>query len=137
MREVFEARGIGYAFAVGCDFRLTTSGQVKTRADQALELVESHGWNRRSAGAGSKGPRYYDWAWITTASPSHHLLIRRSISTGELATTSALTDLVKAAGARWAVKDDFQGSKQATCLDGTRPPCCPSTTSSTRRKTAA
>ena len=129
LREVFEARGIGYVFAVGCDFQLTTSGHRTMRADQALELVESHGWNRRSAGAGSKGPRYYDWAWIAAASPRHHLLIRRSISTGELAYYLAfvpehyvcsLTDLVKAAGARWAVEDDFQGPKQATCLDGTQ-----------------
>jgi hypothetical protein len=29
LREVSEARGIGYVFAVGCDFQLSTSGQVK------------------------------------------------------------------------------------------------------------
>jgi len=129
LREVFEARGIGYVFAVGCDFTLTTSGYQAMRADQALELVEPGGWNRRSAGAGSKGPRYCDWAWIATASRRHHLLIRRSISTGELAHYYAfvpehyvcsLTDLVKVAGARWAVEDDFQDSKQVTALDGTQ-----------------
>lgn len=32
----------------------------------------------------------------------------------------SLTDLVKAAGARWAVEEDFQNSKQATALDGTQ-----------------
>jgi SRSO17 transposase len=129
LRELFEARGIGYVFAVGIDFQVTTSGYQKMRADQALRLVEPRGWNRRSAGAGSKGPRYYDWAWIATASPRHQLLIRRSISTGELAYFLAyapehyicsLTDLVKVAGTRWAVEDDFQDSKQATCLDGTQ-----------------
>jgi hypothetical protein len=126
---VFEARGIGYVFAIGCDLTLTTSGPQTTRADQALALVEPHGWNRRSAGAGSKGPRYYDWAFIATASRRHHLLIRRSISTGELAYYLAfvpeqyvcsLTDLVKVAGTRWAGEDDFQDSKQATALDGTQ-----------------
>lgn len=129
LREVFETRGIGYVFAVGRDFAVTTSGHEKMRADQALKLVEPAGWNRRSAGAGSKGPRYYDWAWIATASPRHQLLIRRSISTGELAYYLAfvpeqyvcsLTDLVKVAGTRWAVEDDFQDSKQATALDGTQ-----------------
>lgn len=50
------------------------------RADQALGLVEPRGWNRRSCGDGSKGRRLYDWAWIATASPRHHLLIRRKIS---------------------------------------------------------
>jgi SRSO17 transposase len=130
LRELFEQRGIGYVFAVGVDFRLTTSGREQMRADQALNLVEPAGWNRRSCGAGSKGPRYYDWAWIATASPRHHLLIRRSISNpGELAYYLAfvpehyacsLTDLVRAAGARWAVEDDFQDSKQAVALDGTQ-----------------
>ncbi|MBR7825202.1 IS701 family transposase [Actinospica sp. MGRD01-02] len=129
LRALFEARGIGYVFAVGCDFQLTTSGHRKMRADQALHLVEPHGWNRRSAGAGSKGPRHYDWARFATASHRHQLLIRRSISTGELAYYLAfvpdhyvcsLTDLVKAAGARWAVEDDFQDAKQAVGLDGTQ-----------------
>ncbi|MGW9031866.1 IS701 family transposase [Streptomyces sp. NPDC055722] len=113
LREVFEYRGIGYVFAVGCDFTITTSGHEQMRADQALGLVKPRGWNRRSAGAGSKGPRYYDWAWIATASPRHHLLIRRSISTGELAYYLAfvpehyacsLTDLVKVASSRWTVE---------------------------------
>jgi SRSO17 transposase len=108
--EVFEARGIGYVFAVGCDFQLTTSGQVRMRADQALGLVEARGWNRRSCGNGAKGRRLYDWAWIATASERHHLLVRRKISDPSepayyLAFVPAhyvcsLTDLVKVAGTR-------------------------------------
>jgi SRSO17 transposase len=129
LREVFEARGIGYVFAIGCDFQLTTSGHQKMRADNALHLVEPRGWNRRSAGAGSKGPRYYDWAWIATASPRHQLLIRRSISTGDFAYYLAfvpdgyvcsLTDLVKIADTSWAVEDDFQDAKQSVGLDETQ-----------------
>lgn len=129
LREVFEAREIGYVFAVGCDFRLTTSGQVRMRADQALGLVEARGWNRRSCGNGAKGRRLYDWAWIATASSRHHLIVRRSISTGELAYYLAyvpdhyvcsLTDLVKVAGTRWAIEDDFQDAKQAVGLDETQ-----------------
>jgi hypothetical protein len=129
LREVFESRGIGYVFAVGCDFTLTTSGSVRMRADQALDLVETRGWNRRSCGNGSKGRRLYDWAWIATASERHQLLIRRSIGTGELAYYVAyvpahyacsLTDLVKVACTRWAIEDDFQDAKQAVGLDGTQ-----------------
>jgi hypothetical protein len=37
------------------------------------------------AGQGSKGQRWYAWAWIATASPRHALLIRRHLKTGELA----------------------------------------------------
>jgi hypothetical protein len=39
----------------------------------------------RSAGRGSKGDRWYAWAWIATASLRHHLLGRRHLKTGELA----------------------------------------------------
>jgi SRSO17 transposase len=130
LREVFEARGIGYVFAVGCDFQLTTSGQVKMRADQALGLVEARGWNRRSCGNGSKGRRLYDWAWIATASPRHQLLIRRKISDPTelayyIAFTPAhyvcsLTDLIKVAGTRWAIEDDFRDAKQSVGLDQTQ-----------------
>ena len=57
LRTLFEQRGVGYVFAVGSDFHITTSGSVKMRADQALHLVEPHGWNRRSCGNGSTGRR--------------------------------------------------------------------------------
>jgi SRSO17 transposase len=130
LRGFFEDRGIGYVFAVPVDFHITTSGQVRMRADQALDLVESEGWNRRSCGAGAKGPRYYDWAWIATACPRHTLLIRRSISDpSEIAYFYAytpasyecsLTDLVKIAGTRWKVEDDFQDAKSTVGLDQTQ-----------------
>jgi hypothetical protein len=70
----------------------------------------------------------YDRAWIATASPRRHLLIRLSISDPTelayyIAFTPAhyvcsLTDLVKVAGIRWAIEDDFQDAKQAVALDG-------------------
>ena len=130
LREVFEREGIGYVFAVPVDHRITLVGQVRMRADQALNLVEAKGWNRCSCGAGAKGPRYYDWAWIATASPCHTLLIRRSISDpSEIAYFYAytseggacsLTDLVTIAGMRWKVEDDFQDSKSTVGLDQTQ-----------------
>jgi SRSO17 transposase len=130
LREFFEHRGIGYVFAVPVDHQVTTSGQVRIRADQALHLVEPGGWNHRSCGAGAKGPRYYDWAWITTDHPRRQLLIRRSITDpSEVAyfyayapenRVCSLTDLVKIAGARWKVEDDFQASKSTVGLDQTQ-----------------
>jgi SRSO17 transposase len=130
LRELFEQEGIGYVFAVPADFHITTSGQVRMRADAALALVEPAGWNRRSCGAGAKGPRYYDWAWIATDHPRRQLLIRRSISDpSEIACFYAyapegrvcsLTDLVKVAGTRWKVEDDFQDAKSTIGLDQTQ-----------------
>jgi hypothetical protein len=85
--------------------------------------------DRRSCGNGSKGRRLYDWVWIATASPRHQLMICRSISTGELAYylgyvpdyyVCSMTDLVKVAGTRWAIEDDFQDAKLAVGLDETQ-----------------
>jgi SRSO17 transposase len=125
LREFFEHRGIGYVFAVPVDHQVTTSGQVRIRADQ-----EPGGWNHRSCGAGAKGPRYYDWAWIATDHPRRQLLIRRSITDpSEVAyfyayapenRVCSLTGLVKIAGARWKVEDDFQDSKSTVGLDQTQ-----------------
>jgi SRSO17 transposase len=108
--------------AIGRDFQVTTSGHVKMRADRTLTLVESRGWNRHSCGNGSKGRHLHDWAWIATASACHRLLIRRSTSDlTELAHyvvyvpghyVCSLTGLVKVAGIRWAIEDDFQDANK-------------------------
>jgi len=103
------------------------------RPDQALHLVQPEGWNRRSTGMGAKGPRYYDWAWIATDHPRRQLLIRRAIADpNEIAyfyayapehRVCSLTDLVKIAGTRWKVEDDFQDSKTTAGLDQTQVRC--------------
>src|SRR2546428_6290664 len=61
-------------------------GTRVTCADAVKRLVkDKQRWEVRSAGSGSKGERWYAWAWIATASPRHHLLVRRHLTTGELA----------------------------------------------------
>lgn len=47
-------------------------------------LGRNKGWEVRSAGAGSKGERWYAWAWLATASPRHSLLVRRHLKTGDI-----------------------------------------------------
>jgi hypothetical protein len=46
-------------------------------------------WQRRSAGTGAKGQRWYSWALIETGDGDgdgrHHLLVRRNDKTSELA----------------------------------------------------
>jgi len=77
-------------------------------------------WEVRSAGSGSKGERWYAWAWLATASPRHCLLIRRHLKTGELAFHYCFvpdgqlltkTRLIRAAGLRWPVEEDFEFGK--------------------------
>jgi SRSO17 transposase len=125
-RQLFEEEGIQYVVAVGVDFRITTRTGTY-RADQAARGVDPAAWNRRSCGRGSKGPRVYDWAMIATSSPTHVLLVRRSITKPtDLAYFYAfipegqpltLTRLVTIAGYRWMVEEDFQQSKGQVGLD--------------------
>ena len=83
-------------------------------------------WEVRSAGQGSKGERWYAWAWIGTASPRHHLLVRRHLKTGELAfhycyvpegQLLTKTRLIRAAGLRWPAEEDFGFGKDCFGLD--------------------
>ena len=88
-------------------------------------------WVIDSCGAGSKGDRRCAWAWIATADPCRHLLIRRSLvpnakGVREVAFHSCfapedrpvtLRGLIKVAGRRWPVEEDFQLGKDAFGLD--------------------
>ena len=80
LRTFCEDRGVGYVLGVPCSFTIALNSQRTARADQALKLVGPKAWTRASAGPGSKGERLYAWAWIATASPRHHLLVRRNLA---------------------------------------------------------
>ena len=115
LREFFEAQEQAYVLRVPSNFRVTMrSGTVLTCAEAVSTLLKNkRSWEIRSAGKGSKGDRWYAWAWIGTSSPQHHLLIRRHTRTGELAfhycyvpdgQLCTKTRLIRAAGLRWPVE---------------------------------
>jgi SRSO17 transposase len=120
-------RDLGYVLKVPCSFRVALSHRGKVRADRAARLVPANGWNHRPAGTGSKGERSYEWAWIATTSPRHHLLIRRSLhDPTDLAyfhtyvppgRPVTLPTLVRVAGMRWPVEEDFRTGKGHFGLD--------------------
>ncbi|MFJ1890510.1 IS701 family transposase [Streptomyces sp. NPDC088170] len=85
LRALLESRGIGYVLAVACSARVRINqGRTAARADAVADRLPASAWHRQSAGAGAKGPRYYDWAWIEIGTDGHrHLLIRRNPSSGE------------------------------------------------------
>ena len=60
-------------------------GGGQRAAEAPAPLGGQRRWEVSSAGKGSKGERWYAWAWLATASPGHHLLVRRHLKTGELA----------------------------------------------------
>ena len=86
LREFCEGHDQAYVLRVPFSFRLTLTGGVTLTCKQAAARLGSRrGWEIRSAGTGSKGQRWYAWTWLATASARHHLLIRRHLTTGELA----------------------------------------------------
>ncbi|MFZ0044774.1 MAG: IS701 family transposase [Streptosporangiaceae bacterium] len=123
LRDWLEEQHVSYVLAVPKSFTAATAAG-KLRADELAALVPAAGWQQLSCGDGAKGPRFYDWALIATTSPDHHLLVRRPVTGGELAfftchapAGTSLADLVKVAGARWAVEECFQAAKNETGLD--------------------
>lgn len=128
LRTELEARGVGYVLAVGCAARVTTATGV-WRADTLAATLPKRAWQRLSAGAGAKGHRYYDWAWVdihNAVGESGHrwLLVRRNRRTGELAFYRCyapgrvgLPVLVRVAGRRWTIEQSFQTGKGQTGLD--------------------
>jgi SRSO17 transposase len=124
LRAWLEDQGINYVMAISCDQRFSTpTGRM--RADELAALAPQRGWQRLSAGAGSKGQRLYDWLLLQPRTNVHQLLVRRSISKPtELAyyivhtsTPVPLAELVGVAGSRWAVEETFQFTKNETGLD--------------------
>ena len=112
---------------VPSNFHLTLAKEVKLSCKQAAaRLAGDRRWEVRSAGIGSKGARWYAWAWLATISPRHYLLIRRHRATGELAfhychvpqgEAMSLSRLIRAAGLRWPAEENFQFSKGCSGLD--------------------
>ena len=128
LREFFEEHGQAYVLRVASSFMITmVPGAEMTCADAVKALLKDRRrWEVRSAGKGSKGERWYAWAWIATASSRHHLLIRRHLKTGELAfhycyvpegQLLTKTRLIRAAGLRWPVEEDFETGKDCLGLD--------------------
>jgi SRSO17 transposase len=102
--------------------------------DKAAQVVASWPedvWERLSAGEGSQGPRWYDWACMrmpwrdAPAGMSHFLLARRSVSHPEEVayyfvfgpTTVTLPQLALVAGTRWQVEQAFELAKGEVGLD--------------------
>jgi SRSO17 transposase len=125
LRRRIEARGgLGYVLAV-------TSGQRLggRRVDAWVAEVPPEGWQRLSAGEGSKGPRLYDWAYLpyrgAPAGWATGLLVRRKLDEpDELAfhltlapEGTDLATLVRVAGTRWTIEACFEAAKGEVGLD--------------------
>lgn len=99
------------------------------RVDEIAQKLADLGWERMSAGEGSKGDRLYDWTLIPSWKQdgwSHGLLVRRSIEDepehayyGFHALTAKATPetLTRIAGRCWQIEQAFQAAKGECGLD--------------------
>jgi SRSO17 transposase len=128
-RRWLERAGQPYVLAVQAGQRLWV-GFEQRRVDALAAALPPGAWHRASAGAGAKGPRWFDWA-VETHGPVDErgwqlwLLVRRHRDKpGERAyylcrgpADTSWQELVRVAGARWAVEECFERAKGTCGLD--------------------
>jgi SRSO17 transposase len=129
LRRWLEGQGRSYVLAVPETHGLWTRGHQKT-VEQLIAALPADAWTRLSAGEGSQGPRWYDWAclalpYAAAAGKAHWLLARRSVSDPtKLAyyrvygpAETPVTEMVRVAGRRWTIEEGFEQAKGEVGLD--------------------
>jgi SRSO17 transposase len=130
LRGWLETRQLPYVLAVKSTEPLLPPSGPAAPAAQTAKHVPAACWLRISAGQGAKGRRWYAWSRLPLASAGapqgwgRWLLVRRSLTTGELAyyvcagpASTPLVALVRVAGTRWRVEEAFQAGKGLCGLD--------------------
>lgn len=129
LRQWLEERKQPYVLAISGRETLWFDGRQR-QVKHILTELPATGWQRLSAGAGSKGERVYDWLRIEVSEPAQPgwkrwLLLRRSISEkSELSAYLAFAPMhsnlaaqVAVAGMRWSVEESIQTGKGEVGLD--------------------
>jgi SRSO17 transposase len=132
--------GKGYVLGVNSNSQFNSWGAKPPVAGTAAEIastLDPSAWRRLSAGAGAKGERLFDWAYLELADLeaaeyneslsglwTRGLLIRRNIADGALAffatwcpAGTGMETLVAIEGRRWAIEDGFETAKNELGLD--------------------
>lgn len=133
LRRALEDRGLHYVLAVPVNQRvIAKTGPLGTefRADELIAALSGRAWRTRSAGAGAKGDRRYAWArarinGLKDGQAEHWLLARRSLTDPQdmayyichTPPRVSLAELIRVAGARWAIEETFQTAKGEAGLD--------------------
>ena len=105
-------------------------GGVQRRVDGVVSDLPADAWQRLTVGAGSKGPRVFDWAlarlpYETEPGFAQWLLVRRAVGEPEdLASYrvfgpagTPLAELARVAGTRWVIEEGFERAKGEVGLD--------------------
>ncbi len=131
--------GVPFVLATRNDDVLSSPDGHRRQAKVLATLAgtgENGGWERRSIGPGAHGERIYDWTAVVLDPAGlpegwgHWLLVRRQAEPApgktrkELAfyrcagpLTTPLRELIRVAGARWAIEECFQTAKNEAGLD--------------------
>jgi len=133
LRVWLEGRGQAHVLAIKRTEPLwaaTRRGPAQVPAADLVAALPDDAWVRLSAGDGAKGPRLYDWAWVPirplrAPDAGHWLLARRSpTDPTDLAyfvcfgpATTALAEVVRVAGRRWAIEQALEEAKGEVGLD--------------------
>lgn len=129
LRGWLEHRNQAYVLAVSGKEAVWVK-QQQQQIKVLLAQLPTEGWERLSAGGGSKGRRWYDWLCIELNDPvqedsKRSLLLRRSIADPHEVTAylafapadSRLVTLVRVAGMRWTVEESIQTAKGEVGVD--------------------
>ncbi len=134
LRRRLEERHQPFVLAIRANEPLWQDGPHYVPAADIAAALPAGRWRRRSAGAGAKGPRLYDWArrevWRLQPTAAerawgHWLLIRRSRTDPTdrayysvfAPRHTTLAALVAVAGARWHIESGFEAAKGECGLD--------------------
>ena len=129
LRRWWEAHPWAYGLAVSGQAYVWLGWQPRQVTTLRAALPEDS-WTRVSAGAGAKGPRWYDWPWRPLAEPvdppwRRWLLGRRRVSAPQEMTAygvfapqaTALEAVVRVAGSRWTIESGFEAAQGEVGLD--------------------
>jgi SRSO17 transposase len=129
LRRFLEGRQMAYVLAVASDQRLWQADFMQHRVDAIARNLPASRWKRLSAGFGSKGERFYDWALMPLSKQdgwARALLVRRSIEEKPECAyylcyapngQDTIETLVRVAGQRWKIEQAFETAKGECGLD--------------------
>jgi SRSO17 transposase len=135
LRHCLEQQQQPYVLAVQSTTRLKQDAHWCRSAKQLAAEFAPTDWQRQSAGAGTKGPRWYDWAyqevwWHSTYAPAtawgQWLLVRRNVQDPAdvryflvFARRADMTvaTVCRVVGMRWQIESGFEAAKGECGLD--------------------
>lgn len=128
-RRFCREQQLGYVVTIKSNTILYLN-KKRMRIDERVKQMPKNAWCQLSCGAGMKGERLYDWAFVSWPNSEDEnftcgLLVRRSLSDPEdlayfythAPKRTRLKTIVRIAGSRWAVEECFEQAKQEAGLD--------------------